>query len=565
MSHSRKRVHGSSGKKGSTKVEQEEEVPASQDPVGIITEESDDPIQEDQEEQDQQENKENIQPSSPAKKPRLELTESFDNKQVFQPLSSSFSITEVKEHPTPTTTTAMVHYKPQAQPMVAILPSGQRIEYKNNREGYAKAFKAHILVNIAKRGGVATPGEKIMLKEILDFLSDPVKYKLTYYAFFPPKAAQWADSSYQKDGQTVIKLVAKWDAIQPSFDGAQIKMPVQRAYFSELAPCGNWDPQGRDNRPKAINSAKNKCDFTYRESVTRPEYTEDMRDATRWTEELNESARHYLANDPSSPVVKKLQEQGLKPFSDNPDERQAYMAAFNYHYRGLWKDDKDGKYKYSYKASDFAFKKTGIKDSISLQTQTYVVPGNLRVIRDLYEFTLPDPIKAKGKDGKEMEVQPHLVHNDIPIFNTDGKVIYMHDRKEIKIYSDEKQTRLIPPKDRERTIVDGEWTMPTLVYCQTYKFPDVKNNTPWNIGLSRKLVSIQKHAPPDVQEHTERQWDETTADPTKLPRGLEPITDDMIQAELKKEQERLGAELDSAMLAYDMPASAGSSQNQQSN
>lgn len=539
MSHARKRTHGSSNRK--TK---QEEIPASQDPMAEI-----DPV----EEYDivEEENKENIQPSSPIKKPRIELVETFDNKQVFQPLSSTYRTEEVKE------CTALVPHKEQTTTSTQfhLQINGQIVEFKRDKTGYAKIIK-QLIEQEAANLGYLTMGMKLMLQDIR-------VSTYYYFKFFPPTKLQFYDTTFLKDNEEVPTTSVKCTELQSSYLGLEFDGSVQRAMFAELAPLGDYDPFERNKRPCTLKKAKNKCNFSLEDSQDHPEFNYDMQDERKWLAVARELGLDVIKWDPKSKPYRLLVEAGFKP-TGNEQERSAYSAEFDMHVRPAWKvsEKNPGQYPFSYMASDKAFKLCSKQQAYEFDTkkETYIVPGDIQEIKDFQKKTLPRKVPYKYKDpitgeNKEVLVQQRYVHHDIPIFEAGtGRFIPMHERKEIHAYEDAEQTQFIEPPKRKRDIEDREWVIPRKRIVFTFKDKDA--TSPWTIGMAQKLVRIQKHLPPDVHVTTARTWDEKNAPPEKLPQGRAIMSDDEEQGFLKRIQEQQRAEMDAAMLACDIPSSS---------
>ena len=201
--------------------------------------------------------------------------------------------------------------------------------------------------------------------------------------------------------------------------------------------------------------------------------------------------------------------EGYNP-NGTEDEKSRYRDVFFSRVRRFYKEDKGSNDPYRFDASKKTITKTSVADAKELDENSWVAYGNLKILQRLYDETLP---KRDEKTG----VQQHYIPQDVPIFDKEGKFIFIKDRKEIHAFEDpEKQTRFIDAKFRS-SIVDGEWDSIRLSIGTSF-FKDDKGI--WTIGPSIELQSIHKVFDTDYKPRSRPLYDETNPDLTRIPKAL---------------------------------------------
>lgn len=507
----------------------------------------------DVEEDDIKEYIEVSKPITPTASKRLKLTEvsaSFDNTTLFEPLSSTFVKTsqlpseETKEQPgavimpLPGTTpvTALVVWKPPPPPRVMTVLDDQTTIIFKTRLLWFENHRAMIMKQIAQERTVSE-NNKIML-------SDIKKGQFKYWKWIPSSSVEFYPYKFEAGSfGTIREMRCRCSTLQ-TCEELTVETSLLPCQFGQLAPLGNFHPNALAGRPASLLNAKNTIQATFKSQPMQPGLSRDAYDNKIWYLDIYNRGMQFSLYCPECPAYIQLVLDGHNP-TGTDEEKKRYEAAFWYHARGPWKDDKGGKYPDCFTAKAKAFKKCSVKRAVEYPKDPYKVPGNLEIIDFFHRKTLPPYDKKELAKPEEKRIRCRYEHVDVPIYDPQGKIIWLEDRPELKAYKDKDQTEFIDCNERS-SIVNREWDSLTVQFTFTYK-PKSKDSD-WSYGIHVELVDVNKHLPPDPYDEVEPIPAKEKATEENTPQGRLLMSNDDAQKLIDEalEQEMMSYDLDQA-------------------
>jgi hypothetical protein len=465
----------------------------------------------------------------------------------------------------------------ESKPPTGVVPAGPILI--TSRKLYLQHWKDAVAKDIQKAPGKFRESYSMIMRDTED-------NKIRCWRLVPVDAIDFYDSSFlAAAGNNIPQISVRCKQLQPSHETLQVLLPPCRAYFSKLAPLGNYHPQGLKWQKKSLLDAESSILLSFSDSRDDPEFNDDLLDAREWIEQLETKGIEFSMFSPSSKPYQMLtgrgnnQEQEQKETQNdnnnnkkqktgppakgnhafvktfNPEgsaeEVQEYRDAFMTHVRSLWKNDEGSTYSdpYRLKARKRLMSTCTVDEVKQFAVRPYVIPGGLEVIEQVYKKCLPPKDPKTG-------IQQRKIVQDVPIFNRDGTLIPMSKREEIKAYTDVDQTDFIDASKRQ-TIQNGEWVIPEVRFVFTY-FPGDKEGGAWNFGMKVEIVSIQRFRQRSEREKRVAIYDEENMDPKLLPTvpaipgSFEGGGDTDQTDRIKEILAKLTRDQDKELLAFDM-------------